>query len=469
MRELAGAIADATRAAYADDARQPYYESRRAAYDNGYREGAKEGEHDGRRRDTYTYQDERTWQRADKGYNRSFGDRERYQQTFRTASRPDTRTLTGATHRDGGERGQRRRLSEHAAGGYDTPIRAATAIQHRAATRARLRHPGPITAAAATATARHTRTVLHDGIREGPRGCAQDRDSTIRSVTSGIARAITHYKSPYGSSASSTQNVYRQGFKEGYERGYREWRYSGSRGCSRSRRIGVRSGRGTGHDSAGMAPASDRSSRSRRNLFIRPETSPGLGGGAFRVASRTWASSARRVIAARPICSTAFGSAAPSAGIPPRQLEHGRVAAGHDRRRPRLAGQQRHLAEVAARHRSPRPRCRRARAPRPTAPEQIMNIDCPASPCRTIGSPVPNSAHHGAARDVAAADRPSGARTDRRVQAPARARLLLRRGVGLGPVARVADLDRPRDLDAAAREGVEIAVRTSSRVASSCS
>ena len=70
------------RPAYADD-RQPYYEARRVAYDNGYREGLKEGERDGRRHDSYRYQDNRTWQRAEKGYNRSFGDFERYRQQFR--------------------------------------------------------------------------------------------------------------------------------------------------------------------------------------------------------------------------------------------------------------------------------------------------------------------------------------------------------------------------------------------------
>ena len=68
---------------YADDARQPYYESRRAAYDNGYREGVKEGEHDGRGGRAHRYEDNRTWQHADKGYNRSFGDFDRYRQQFR--------------------------------------------------------------------------------------------------------------------------------------------------------------------------------------------------------------------------------------------------------------------------------------------------------------------------------------------------------------------------------------------------
>jgi hypothetical protein len=81
--QLAGGI-DLNRPSYADEARQPYNESRRVAYDNGYREGVKEGERDARGRDNFNYQDERAWQRADKGYHRSFGDSNRYQQSFRT-------------------------------------------------------------------------------------------------------------------------------------------------------------------------------------------------------------------------------------------------------------------------------------------------------------------------------------------------------------------------------------------------
>ena len=46
--------------------------------------GIKEGEKDARSRDVFNYQDERTWQRADKGYHRSYGDSQRYQQSFRT-------------------------------------------------------------------------------------------------------------------------------------------------------------------------------------------------------------------------------------------------------------------------------------------------------------------------------------------------------------------------------------------------
>ena len=68
---------------YADEAPQSYGEARRGAYDNGYREGVRDGERDARSRDRYDFRDERAWQRGDNGYHRSFGDRGRYQQSFR--------------------------------------------------------------------------------------------------------------------------------------------------------------------------------------------------------------------------------------------------------------------------------------------------------------------------------------------------------------------------------------------------
>ena len=56
---------------------------RRIAYDRGFREGVIEGEKDGRSRDPYRYQDEGDFRRADVGYDRSYGDRDRYRQLFR--------------------------------------------------------------------------------------------------------------------------------------------------------------------------------------------------------------------------------------------------------------------------------------------------------------------------------------------------------------------------------------------------
>ena len=179
---------DLNRPSYADEARQPYNESRRVAYDNGYREGIKEGERDARRRDVFNYQDERTWQRADKGYHRSFGDWQRYQQTFRTGYAagysdsyrrfapdygyrgnggiyPNTRGGYGYPSQGGyGYPGQ---------GGYGYPGKVVTAIPDRAAT-----------------TARHSRMARTTATKRAAKTPATATHTT-RCGTSGIARATT--------------------------------------------------------------------------------------------------------------------------------------------------------------------------------------------------------------------------------------------------------------------------------------
>jgi hypothetical protein len=78
-----GGWLDRYRPSYADE-RQSYYDARRTAYDNGYREGLKEGEKDAKKHEPYRYQDEKSWQHADKGYRREYGDIGRYQQAFRS-------------------------------------------------------------------------------------------------------------------------------------------------------------------------------------------------------------------------------------------------------------------------------------------------------------------------------------------------------------------------------------------------
>jgi flagellar biosynthesis/type III secretory pathway protein FliH len=56
---------------------------RQQAYDRGYREGAAQGERDGRDRRAFAYDRYRPYQRADSGYDRSYGDRGLYQRAFR--------------------------------------------------------------------------------------------------------------------------------------------------------------------------------------------------------------------------------------------------------------------------------------------------------------------------------------------------------------------------------------------------
>lgn len=73
-----------TSPAYASDEwRAPYQEARRAAYDNGYRDGVKRGDEAARQRKAFNAQLERDYRDATNGYNRSYGDRERYRDDYR--------------------------------------------------------------------------------------------------------------------------------------------------------------------------------------------------------------------------------------------------------------------------------------------------------------------------------------------------------------------------------------------------
>ena len=71
-------------AAYAnDDYRTSYADAQRSAYDNGYRDGLKRGEQAARDRRGLDVERERDYRQADNGYNRSFGDRDRYRDNYR--------------------------------------------------------------------------------------------------------------------------------------------------------------------------------------------------------------------------------------------------------------------------------------------------------------------------------------------------------------------------------------------------
>ena len=73
----------ATSTAYADDYRAPYAAARRAAHDNGYRDGLKRGEQAARGNKAFNAQIEREYRDAENGYNRSYGDRNRYRDDYR--------------------------------------------------------------------------------------------------------------------------------------------------------------------------------------------------------------------------------------------------------------------------------------------------------------------------------------------------------------------------------------------------
>jgi flagellar biosynthesis/type III secretory pathway protein FliH len=196
---------DWNRPSYSDEAQQPFYESRRVAYDNGYREGVREGERDGRRRAAFNYQDQRTWQRADKGYHRSLGDWPRYQQVFRTGF--------AAGYSDA----YRRFAPNYGYGGYGNGGYGPGGVYPN--TRGGYGYPSPRGSGYSPAYA----NGVNDGYEKG-REDARDRDSYDLLRHKWYRSGDHDYKSSYGP-RQQYENLYRQGFKEGYDRGYREWSY----------------------------------------------------------------------------------------------------------------------------------------------------------------------------------------------------------------------------------------------------
>ncbi|MEO6235704.1 MAG: hypothetical protein ABIQ52_01830 [Vicinamibacterales bacterium] len=80
------------------DYRAPYADAQRAAYDNGYRDGLKRGEQALRDRRAFDVQREREYRDAENGYNRSYGDRNRYRDNYRGGF---TQGFRDAYQRDG--------------------------------------------------------------------------------------------------------------------------------------------------------------------------------------------------------------------------------------------------------------------------------------------------------------------------------------------------------------------------------
>lgn len=207
---------------YADEARQPYNESRRLAYDNGYREGVREGERDARSRDAFNYQDERTFQRGDKGYHRSYGDRGRYEQSFRTgfaagysdAYRRYAPNYGYGSGRPGGVYPNTRGGYPNQ-GGYGYPGQGGYGYP-----RDGYGYPGQ--GGYYNAGPAYSNGV-NDGYEKG-REDARDRDSYDVLRHKWYREGDRNYRSNYGS-RQQYENVYRQGFREGYDRGYREWSY----------------------------------------------------------------------------------------------------------------------------------------------------------------------------------------------------------------------------------------------------
>ena len=189
------------------------------AYDNGYREGLKEGERDGRRRDSYRYQDKRTWQRADKGYNRSSATSSAIVNSSAQASLKAISAGYRATGRQ--------------AGGMATVARSARQDPYRYPNGGvypdRNRYPDPYYGNQGAYGAGPL--WLERGVpqraqrrhREGP-GRRRKRRTYDPLRHDWYRAGDRHYRGEYGSK-ERYKDVYRRAFQEGYERGYRELGY----------------------------------------------------------------------------------------------------------------------------------------------------------------------------------------------------------------------------------------------------
>ena len=167
---------------------------RRLAFDRGYREGIVEGEKDGRSRDRFFYQDERDFQRADVGFNRNYGDPERYRVNFRSG------------FVEGYEAGYRRYAGSggYGAGRYEDRYGYGGGYQQG---------NGYITPAEIGA---------RDGYEKG-REDARDGDRPDPRSQKWYREGDREYNSRYGN-RDQYKNEYRRGFLVGYDRGYREVR-----------------------------------------------------------------------------------------------------------------------------------------------------------------------------------------------------------------------------------------------------
>lgn len=185
-------------AAYAnDDYRAPYADAQRAAYDNGYRTGLKRGAQAVRDRRPLEIERERDYRSANVGYNRSFGDRNRYRDAFRGGfaagyrdgySRRGARVPFPGTGRDNGR-------------GPSTPLG---------------------TGYGGTANFGARQNGVADGYEKGLDD-VNDRKVSDLSRHKWYRNGDHDYDDRYGSK-ESYRVEYRRGFEEGYNRAYREAR-----------------------------------------------------------------------------------------------------------------------------------------------------------------------------------------------------------------------------------------------------
>jgi flagellar biosynthesis/type III secretory pathway protein FliH len=208
--------------AYSASAQQSYYDSGRVAYDNGFREGLKQGEKDGRKNDAFRYQDEKTFQRADKGYHREYGSLDRYRQSFRTGystgySEGYQRYAPNYGYGNGRYGNGRTVPRGDVRGGYGYPNSYPT-------------NRGTVYPSYPGSSGRYggyydvaSQNGVNDGYEKGLEDARKNRSfDPLRHDW--YRSGDRHYESRYGSK-EQYKDLYRQGFRDGYNRGFQDGRY----------------------------------------------------------------------------------------------------------------------------------------------------------------------------------------------------------------------------------------------------
>ena len=219
---------------YSAPDQQSYYDARRVAYDNGFREGVKQGEKDAKKSEPFSYQDDKTFQHADKGYHREFGTLDRYRQSFRTgysAGYSDGYQRYAPSYGYGGygnpgygngRYGQGRAVPRDrgvwggTAGGYPQPYPQQYPQSYpQQYPQSYPQYPGTY--------GNYRNIASENGYNDGVQKGAEDarRNRSYDPVRQDWYRAgDRHYESQYGS-REQYKDLYREGFRAGYDRGYR--------------------------------------------------------------------------------------------------------------------------------------------------------------------------------------------------------------------------------------------------------
>ncbi len=204
-------------AAYSSDYQAPYYDARRIAYDNGRREGFRDGEDAARDRKPFDLERQKDFRNADRGYNRSYGDKDRYRSNFRSGYADGYREAYDRYGYNGGYYGGRS-VPRDRGWGYPAPY-----PNQYPQTYPRYPNGGN---GGYGGYGYGTNIAFQNGLNDGHEKGLDDlrHGRAPEYARQKWYRSGDHdYNSRYGSK-EAYKDQYRRGFQEGYNRAYREGR-----------------------------------------------------------------------------------------------------------------------------------------------------------------------------------------------------------------------------------------------------